>query len=171
MNTREKILKGAKDYLLKHGQAGFTIRAIATEADVNKGLVHHYFGSKENLVLELIDYVAILPFEKIKEIISNGPKEEVKKAIVKIFLQNSELVNMAFEFMYFARHSDKIKEKLRNIARERREFLADYFGIKDSQEKYALNAAIFGIIAFSRVETSVDIEASMTKLFERFNVG
>jgi len=55
MKTRDKIIKGAKDFLLREGQAGVTVRAIAAEAGVNPGLVHHYFGSKENLIIALID--------------------------------------------------------------------------------------------------------------------
>jgi AcrR family transcriptional regulator len=170
MNTREKILVGAKQYLLAHGQAGFTIRAIALEAGVNKGLVHHYFGSKENLVLELIEYVAVAPFEQIKQMVQSNKQAAVKDEIISIFLKNTDLANMIFEFMYLAQHSEKVKEKLRKIAKERRDFVAGYFGIEDPQEKYTLNASIFGILFFSRLEDDIDIKVALNRLFKQFHI-
>jgi len=170
MKTKEKILVGAKQYLLAHGQAGFTIRAVALEAGVNKGLVHHYFGSKENLVLELIDYVAAFPFELLKQVIAEKTHDEVKEVIIELILKNTDLVNMIFEFLYFARHSEKIKDKLRLVAKERRELVATYFGIEDLQEKYTLNAGIFGIVFFSRLEEDIDIGLALNKFFHRFGV-
>ncbi len=170
MKTKERILAGAKQYLLDHGQAGFTIRAIAKEADVNKGLVHHYFGSKENLVLELIDYVVEAPFVEMKKTMSGKSQEDVKNLILNLLRNNTDLVNMIFEFMYFAQHSERIKEKLRNIARERRDFIASCFGVDDPQKKYTLNSGVFGIIFFSRLETEIDIDAALTMLFRKFEI-
>lgn len=170
MKTREKILVGAKEYLLENGQAGFTIRSIADRAGVNKGLVHHYFGSKENLVLELIDYVADAPFKEIKRQAVNKTQEQVKEMISGILLGNTELVNMIFEFIYFARHSEKIKEKLRTVAKERREFIASCLEVDDPQIKYTLNAGVFGIILLSRIERDIDVKAALSLLFRQFNI-
>ncbi len=45
--------------LARHGFAGATIVAVADEADVTPGLVHHYFTSKQDLMTSLVsDLVA-----------------------------------------------------------------------------------------------------------------
>ena len=170
MKTKEKILLGAKNYLLKNGQEGFTVRAIAAEAGVNQGLVHHYFGAKENLIFELIDYVATAPFEEIKNHIVGKSKEEVKDLILDIFLTNSDLVNLIIEFVAFARRSDRIRVKMRGIMLERRDFLASFLGITDLEDKITLSSGVFGIIFISRIDETVSIEKAIVQLFNRFNL-
>lgn len=41
--------------LAEHGYAGATIAAVAQEAGVSPGLVHHHFASKEDLLDSLVD--------------------------------------------------------------------------------------------------------------------
>lgn len=47
--TEARILTAARDAFSVHGYDRTTIRAVAVAAQVNPGLVMHYFGSKENL--------------------------------------------------------------------------------------------------------------------------
>ena len=171
MKTKEKILLGARNYLLKHGQAGFTVRSVAAEADVNPGLVHHYFGSKENLVLGLIDYIANEPFEKAVQMMVKNEPGLIREAILKMLLQNSELMNLLIEVFYLAQHTPAAKEKLRQIMKQRREFITDLLGIEDHDDRFVFNAGIFGIIWVSRIDDSLDIEKSLKKLFARFDLS
>lgn len=48
-DTREEILAAAREIFAEHGYDGASIRQIATSAEVDPALVHHYFGTKENL--------------------------------------------------------------------------------------------------------------------------
>jgi len=47
--TRERILAAAHTVFLRKGTAGSRTQEIATEAGVNKALVHYYFGTKAAL--------------------------------------------------------------------------------------------------------------------------
>ncbi|QXW03446.1 TetR family transcriptional regulator [Rhodococcus globerulus] len=47
--TRTQILASARRAFSQNGFARTTVRAIATEAQVDPALIHHYFGSKEQL--------------------------------------------------------------------------------------------------------------------------
>jgi AcrR family transcriptional regulator len=47
--TREAILAAARDTFAAHGYEKATIRAIAREAGVDPALVHHFYGSKEDV--------------------------------------------------------------------------------------------------------------------------
>ena len=53
--TEKKLLQGARECLIKEGHRRTTIKRIAEYAGVNHGLVHHYFGSKEGLLLALLE--------------------------------------------------------------------------------------------------------------------
>lgn len=51
----EAILRAAKDLFIKNGFDGVTVARIAAKAGVSKGLVHHHFGSKEELYFAFLD--------------------------------------------------------------------------------------------------------------------
>ncbi len=170
MKTREKILIAAKNYLLKNGQTGFTVRSIAAEAEVNQGLIHHYFGSKENLVLELIQYVADPPFKEAKRQVVKIPKNEVRDVILKILVENRELVKLIFEFVNLAQHSEQIRLKMQSVMVERRDFMTNILGIEDHDERILFMAGIFGIIFVDQIDDSVNVENAVRKMFSRFGI-
>lgn len=48
-NTREKVIDAAIHVFIKKGYGGARMQEIADQAGINKGLLHYYFKSKENL--------------------------------------------------------------------------------------------------------------------------
>jgi AcrR family transcriptional regulator len=51
----EALLDAAERLLIEVGHAGITTRKVAAEAGVNHGLVHYYFGSMEELLLQVLE--------------------------------------------------------------------------------------------------------------------
>jgi len=54
-DTRGQILSAARKSFADKGFGRTTIRAVAGEANVDPALVHHYFGSKDDLFLAALD--------------------------------------------------------------------------------------------------------------------
>jgi AcrR family transcriptional regulator len=54
-NTRASILEAAKQALLDAGYSGLSTRKIAVAAGVPLSQIHYHFGSKQGLVLEVLD--------------------------------------------------------------------------------------------------------------------
>lgn len=52
--TRDQILRAARHQFADKGFDHTTIRSIASEAGVDSALVHHYFGTKQRLLVEAI---------------------------------------------------------------------------------------------------------------------
>jgi TetR/AcrR family transcriptional regulator len=48
-DTEERILEAAKRVFVRKGYAGARMQEIADEAGINKGLLHYYFRTKDNL--------------------------------------------------------------------------------------------------------------------------
>jgi AcrR family transcriptional regulator len=69
-NTRELILANARELFARNGIGNASIRAVAAAAGVDSALVHHYFGTKENLFAAAVR-IPIDPMEVI------GPLREV----------------------------------------------------------------------------------------------
>jgi AcrR family transcriptional regulator len=74
-SAEEALLDAAERLLAQVGYAGVTTRRLAEEAGINHGLVHYYFGSNENLLVQALErftgrlitrqrelYAADLPF-------------------------------------------------------------------------------------------------------------
>jgi len=55
VSTEEAILDAAEQLLVDVGYAGITTRRLAETAGVNHGLVHYYFGSNENLLVQALE--------------------------------------------------------------------------------------------------------------------
>lgn len=70
--TRALILSAARSSFAACGFGGTTIRAVATDAGVDPALVHHYFGTKDELFLAALD-VPVDPRDLIAPIVAAGP--------------------------------------------------------------------------------------------------
>src|SRR5947209_1444665 len=53
--TATRILQAAFRRLATDGYARLNMRDVATEAGVNHALIHYYFGSKDQLVIAVLD--------------------------------------------------------------------------------------------------------------------
>jgi len=51
----EALLDAAERLLVEHGYAAITSRALAAEAGINNGLVHYYFGSMEEVLVQVLE--------------------------------------------------------------------------------------------------------------------
>jgi AcrR family transcriptional regulator len=54
-NTRSTIIDAAKSALVESGYASLSTRAIAQRAGVPLSQIHYHFGTKQNLVLEVLE--------------------------------------------------------------------------------------------------------------------
>lgn len=57
VETSTTLLEAAKKVLRRNGYAGLSTRDVAMEAGVPLSQIHYHFGSKQNMVLALFDYL------------------------------------------------------------------------------------------------------------------
>lgn len=70
-DTRGEILAAARKSFAEKGFGGTTIRAVAAEAAVDPALVHHYFGSKDDLFLAALE-IPIDPRKVVPTVFAGG---------------------------------------------------------------------------------------------------
>ncbi len=70
-DTRARILDVARRRFAEAGYAGTSVRGIAAEASVDSALVHHYFGTKEELFLAALAVPAD-PREVLAPVVAGG---------------------------------------------------------------------------------------------------
>ena len=83
-DTRGRILAAARAGFGERGFEGATIRDVAARADVDPALVHHYFGSKQQLFVAAMEFPPEIQ-AAIPELLA-GPRDDLGERIVRVVL-------------------------------------------------------------------------------------
>lgn len=83
--TRDAILASARRRFAEDGYRGATIRAIAGDAGVDPALVHHYFGTKQELFGTVLDLPAS-PGDLVDRLAA-AEAHEVGRRVIETFLE------------------------------------------------------------------------------------
>lgn len=97
--SRARILKAATEIFAQKGPEGTRVDEIAEKAGINKRMLYHYFGSKEDLYVEVLrnNYDKIFTLSKKAFKLGDNPKENVTRAVRAYFYflaQNEEFVRL-----------------------------------------------------------------------------
>ncbi|BCM68591.1 MULTISPECIES: TetR/AcrR family transcriptional regulator [Streptomyces] len=83
--TRDRILTAAREEFSARGYEKTSVRGIAKAAGVDSALVHHYFGTKEQ-VFEAAVEVAFAPAMNAPNAVADGPVEGVGERLTRFVL-------------------------------------------------------------------------------------
>jgi AcrR family transcriptional regulator len=107
-DSREHILKIAFELFMQKSFKEVTMKEIVTKTGLSKGAFYHYFESKEQLFMEIIDHyfkdLMNVPFEKfshesLKQFCEDYLKDIEGKAAVSI--SEDKAMNVNFYFLIF----------------------------------------------------------------------
>jgi AcrR family transcriptional regulator len=83
--TRDRILEAAREEFSERGYEKTSVRGIAKAAGVDSALVHHYFGTKEQ-VFEAAIEVAFAPALGASDAVEDGPPDTVGERLTRFIL-------------------------------------------------------------------------------------
>jgi AcrR family transcriptional regulator len=128
-NAEQNLLDAAERLLVEVGHGGITTRGLAREARVNHGLVHYYFGSVENLLVQVLErfterqiarqramYAADIPFI-----------EKWRQAMRYLVSEDVEYEKIWLELQALAWNRPELHERLAHINEEWRTVLLEAF--------------------------------------------
>jgi AcrR family transcriptional regulator len=84
-STPDEILAAARELFAQRGFQATTVRDVASAAGVNAALVHHYFGTKQQLFVAALN-LPLDPAEVIEKLVASGPREQFAERFVRFFL-------------------------------------------------------------------------------------
>lgn len=86
-DTRGELLVAAAAEFAEHGLDGTSMRGVARRAGVDAALVHHYFGSKEELFTESVVSVQYLPVaaEALAHVGPDDAAETVVRTVLAVW--------------------------------------------------------------------------------------
>jgi AcrR family transcriptional regulator len=117
--TRRAILDAATDEFVKKGFAGASVNEIAERANVNKRMLYHYFGKKDQLYVAVLErsYASLRTAQAELKLADLPPAKAVETLIRftwDYYLENPEFLSlMASENMHqgkYAMRSQRIRE-------------------------------------------------------------
>ena len=83
--TRDRIIQAARDEFSERGYEKASVRGIAKAAGVDSALVHHYFGTKEQVFEAAVTVAFALAFEE-PVAVEEGPLDEVGERLTRFVL-------------------------------------------------------------------------------------
>lgn len=83
--TRQQIIDAAFEQFANEGYSHTSISAIAKEATVSKGLIYHYFDSKEAILVAIFDQMVQIGEEMLNFPDDFTPADKIKQVLEQTF--------------------------------------------------------------------------------------
>ena len=122
----------------ERGAAGSTFDHVAREAGVSRGLLHYYFGSKEQLLIEVVRRDCDVRIQAMDERIARaGTVDEIIDALMASLQEFIEgepgSLAVTYEMLSASRRSEDIRAELAELYRRWRAHLAESLRAKERE--------------------------------------
>jgi AcrR family transcriptional regulator len=140
-----RIVEAMRTSVAARGIAGSTFDHVASAAGVSRGLLHYYFGTKEQLLIEVVRRECDVRTERLEQAIeAAGSAEDVLDALVRSFedwLGDGPAPVMIYEMLTLAQRNEEIAAELAELGRRTRSHLGDALERKRADGVVALRVA------------------------------
>jgi AcrR family transcriptional regulator len=141
----QRIIAAMRASVGKRGAAGSTFDHVAREAGVSRGLLHYYFGSKEQLLVEVVRHDCEVRNRNMDERLERaGSVDEILDALVvglnEFIEDDAGGQAVIYEMLSASRHSEEIRAELAELYRQWRERLAGWLRVKEREGVIRLQA-------------------------------
>src|SRR5436309_10919594 len=141
----QRIVDAMRGSVARRGAAGSTFDHVAGEAGVSRGLLHYYFGTKEQLLIEVVRRECHVRTERLEEAIEAAVSaEDVLDALVRSFedwLGDGPAPVMIYEMLTLAQRNEEIAAELAELGRRTRSHLGDALERKRADGVLSLRVA------------------------------
>ncbi len=151
-DARSELLDATVAVLSEHGPAEASVKRIAETAGVNHGLVHHYFGSKERLLISALDALDENLSEQVATISS---KNEAAVFVRTRFLEDPVVTSVLAALITLSAELPDLRTALHLRLERRARAVANLLNVSVEQA-HALMAASLGAAELSRVHPEID---------------
>lgn len=151
--TQKQIVDAAFELFANEGYSKTSIAAVAKKAGISKGLIYHYFDSKQAILEAIFDQLVALGDEMLEFPDEFGPAEKIKQTLEQTFEfieketgMGRLMVSLALQPGVF----DSLKPKLDKVQERQRlmfkEIMWDLGYSKPELEAYQLGALMDGVL-------------------------
>lgn len=124
-HTKERIIAAASRVLAEKGYEATTLREISREAQAAPGLVHYYFGGKDQLLVEALQAAGQQFHQRVQHLVQQVPADQALDAfldqIAERVGQEFEVYRLRYESFALGLHNPVIAPGVRERLAQRRE--------------------------------------------------
>jgi AcrR family transcriptional regulator len=141
----QRIIEAMRASVGSRGAAGSTFDHVAKEAGVSRGLLHYYFGSKEQLLVEVVRHDCEMRIQAMDERLARADSVDgLVEALVsqlEAFVEDEPATQaVVYEMLSASRHSEEIRAELAELYRRWRAHLAEALLQKEREGVVRLEA-------------------------------
>ena len=122
--TKERIIAAASKVLAEKGYDATTLREISREAQAAPGLVHYYFGGKDELLVEVLQAAGQRFHQRMEHLVQHAPAERSLEAVLTQLRERVDLepdvYRLRYESFSLGLHNSTIEPKVRERLAQRR---------------------------------------------------
>ena len=140
-----RIVEAMRHSVARRGAAGSTFDHVSREAGVSRGLLHYYFGTKEQLLVEAARRDCELRIEALEQRLADAQTADDFVALLAENLQETiseepDFVTLVFELFTLSRRNEEIAVEYARLVRLTRERLAGMLAAAQSEGVLQLHA-------------------------------
>jgi AcrR family transcriptional regulator len=125
----QRIIDAMRRSVARRGTAGSTFEHVSREAGVSRGLLHYYFGTKEQLLVEAVKRDCELRLERLERQLSTAKTAEdfiglMAQNLRDTVSEDPEFVTLVFELFTMSRRNEDIALEYGGLMRRTREQVA-----------------------------------------------
>jgi AcrR family transcriptional regulator len=144
--AEDAFLDAAERLLVEVGHTGITTRRVAEEAGANKGLVHYYFGSMENLLVRVLErFTERLIARQRAMYAADIPFVEKWRQAMRYLDDDREYQKVWYELQALAWSRPGLRERVAHVDEEWRSVLREAFA--EPRERYGIQMPLEALVA------------------------
>jgi AcrR family transcriptional regulator len=141
----KRIVDAMRASVAQRGTAGSTFDHVSREAGVSRGLLHYYFGTKEQLLVEAVRRDCELRLERLERQLSTATTADDFIGLMAQNLQDTvrddpDFVTLVFELFTLSRRNEDIAVEYAGLLRRMREQVAGMLALAQREGILHLHA-------------------------------
>ena len=141
----QRIVDAMRSSVARRGSAGSTFDHVAREAGVSRGLLHYYFGSKEQLLAEVVRRDCELRMAVLDDRLAEARTADdfidlLVFSLEELVRDDPDTVAVVFELFSLARRNEEIATEMTELLRRTRAHVAALLADKQAEGVLHLRA-------------------------------
>jgi AcrR family transcriptional regulator len=141
----QRIVEAMRRSVAQRGTAGSTFERVSREAGVSRGLLHYYFGTKEQLLVEAVRHDCQLRLERLERQLAGAQTADdfialMARQLQDMLREDPDFVTLLFELFTLSRRNADIAVEYANLMRGMREQVAGMLTVAQEDGVLRLHA-------------------------------
>ena len=141
----QRIVEAMRRSVARRGTAGSTFDHVSREAGVSRGLLHYYFGTKEQLLVEAVRRDCELRMEQLERQLADAQTAEdfidlMAQNLKETVREDPDFVTLVFELFTLSRRNADIAVEYADLMRRTREQVAALLAVAQRERILHLHA-------------------------------